>query len=105
MTWAGGGCAPSGGRAARAPPAGAPGPAGGRTGEGRPPWREDDGGGPMWSPQEAGVHQICYLLAEFQKPGTNQGQVMPRNSACRMLEGRDGIPWRRADAAWPYPSL
>lgn len=31
--------------------------------------------GSPWTPQEAGVHQICYLLAEVQKPGTNQGQV------------------------------
>ena len=31
--------------------------------------------GAAWTPQEAGVHQICYLLAEVQKPGTNQGQV------------------------------
>ena len=28
-----------------------------------------------WKPQETGVQQICYLLAEFQKPGTNQAQV------------------------------
>lgn len=28
-----------------------------------------------WRPQEAGVHQICYLLAQVQKPGTDQGQV------------------------------
>ena len=28
-----------------------------------------------WSPQPSGVHQICYLLAEVQKPGSDQGQV------------------------------
>lgn len=28
-----------------------------------------------WQPNEAGVHQICSLLTEFQKPGTNQAQV------------------------------
>ena len=28
-----------------------------------------------WRPQESGVHQICYLLAQVQKPGTDQGQV------------------------------
>ena len=31
---------------------------------------------PAWSPQEPGVQQICYLLSEYQKPGTNQSQVM-----------------------------
>jgi len=34
-----------------------------------------------WTPQETGVHQICYLLAEVQKPGTNQGQVRPPPTA------------------------
>ena len=29
----------------------------------------------VWSPQEPGVQQICYLLSEYQKPGTNQTQV------------------------------
>jgi hypothetical protein len=29
-----------------------------------------------WLPQESGVHQICYLLAQVQKPGTDQGQVI-----------------------------
>ena len=28
-----------------------------------------------WTPVETGVQQICYLLAEVQKPGTNQAQV------------------------------
>jgi hypothetical protein len=28
-----------------------------------------------WTPAQEGVHQICYLLAEYQKIGTNQGQV------------------------------
>jgi hypothetical protein len=28
-----------------------------------------------WAPQETGVLQIAHLLAEFQKPGTNQTQV------------------------------
>lgn len=30
---------------------------------------------PVWAPQEPGVQQICYLLSEYQKPGTNQSQV------------------------------
>ena len=33
-----------------------------------------------WSPQPSGVHQICYLLAEVQKPGSDQGQV--RGDSC-----------------------
>ncbi len=28
-----------------------------------------------WKPTDAGVQQICHLLAEIQKPGTNQAQV------------------------------
>ncbi|CAD7697324.1 unnamed protein product, partial [Ostreobium quekettii] len=28
-----------------------------------------------WAPHEGGVHQICQLLAEFQKPGCNQAQI------------------------------
>ena len=31
---------------------------------------------PAWAPQEPGVQQICYLLSEYQKPGTNQSQVL-----------------------------
>lgn len=31
---------------------------------------------PAWAPQEPGVQQICYLLSEYQKPGTNQSQVV-----------------------------
>lgn len=30
---------------------------------------------PAWSPQQTGVQQICYLLSEYQKPGSNQSQV------------------------------
>lgn len=38
-----------------------------------------------WTPAQEGVHQICYLLAEYQKIGTNQGQVIA--IALRKLEG------------------
>ena len=34
-----------------------------------------------WQPQESGVSQICYLLAEVQKPGTNQGLVRTSSAA------------------------
>ncbi len=40
---------------------------------------------PVWSPQEPGVQQICYLLSEYQKPGTNQSQVL----ACSRKGVRD----------------
>lgn len=40
--------------------------------------------GSPWTPQEAGVHQICYLLAEVHKPGTNQGQV---RGCCKTVGG------------------
>lgn len=39
--------------------------------------------GSPWTPQEAGVHQICYLLAEVQKPGTNQGQILNQLEQCK----------------------
>ena len=55
--------------------------------------------GAAWTPQEAGVHQICYLLAEVQKPGTNQGQVRALGRAtgvkeCLRVTGRLSThPW------------
>eukprot|EP00884_Botryococcus_braunii_P019984 jgi/Botrbrau1/666/Bobra.0161s0050.1 len=36
-----------------------------------------------WTPAQDGVHQICYLLAEFQKIGTNQGQILDQLEACK----------------------
>ncbi|CAL8464616.1 g4151 [Coccomyxa elongata] len=36
-----------------------------------------------WRPQEAGVHQICYLLAQVQKPGTDQGQILQQLDQCK----------------------
>jgi hypothetical protein len=30
---------------------------------------------PAWVPQEASLQQLCHLLAEVQRPGSNQMQV------------------------------
>ena len=48
-----------------------------------------------WTPVETGVQQICYLLAEVQKPGTNQAQVrsqIPHSKPQRQAR----LPLRRA---------
>jgi len=52
-----------------------------------------------WTPQETGVHQICYLLAEVQKPGTNQGQVRPPPPAAQRPAPRAPPAGGRAGAA------
>lgn len=36
-----------------------------------------------WQPQGAGVNQICTLLAEFQNPGSDQGQILAQLEQCR----------------------
>lgn len=43
-----------------------------------------------WLPQESGVHQICYLLAQVQKPGTDQGQVRALSRCVKRLVMRVG---------------
>jgi len=48
-----------------------------------------------WSPTDLGVQQICHLLAEIQKPGTNQAQVISRPSSllskdCPLASERNG---------------
>lgn len=48
-----------------------------------------------WTPQETGVHQICYLLAEVQKPGTNQGQVRLPTHARRAALSAPCLPCQR----------
>ncbi|KAL0043428.1 hypothetical protein WJX79_004487 [Trebouxia sp. C0005] len=40
---------------------------------------------PVWSPQEPGVQQICYLLSEYQKPGTNQTQILAQLDECKNI--------------------
>ena len=38
-----------------------------------------------WTPTDLGVQQICHLLAEIQKPGTNQAQVISSFRHCPVL--------------------
>ncbi|KAL3146894.1 hypothetical protein ABBQ38_014866 [Trebouxia sp. C0009 RCD-2024] len=40
---------------------------------------------PTWAPQEPGVQQICYLLSEYQKPGTNQSQILAQLEECKNI--------------------
>ncbi|KAK9804853.1 hypothetical protein WJX72_008726 [[Myrmecia] bisecta] len=42
-------------------------------------------GAMVWQPQEVGVQQICSLLAEYQKPGTNQGQILSQLEQCKQF--------------------
>ena len=44
-----------------------------------------------WTPVETGVQQICYLLAEVQKPGTNQAQARSTHPRAGS-ETRPGCP-------------
>jgi transportin-1 len=41
--------------------------------------------GTTWYPQDAGVQQICHLLAEYQKPGTNQAEVFAKLQQCNQF--------------------
>ncbi|GAB4816534.1 hypothetical protein N2152v2_003580 [Parachlorella kessleri] len=38
-----------------------------------------------WTPSEQGVHQICSLLSDFQKPGTNQAQILAQLDQCKQF--------------------
>eukprot|EP00798_Chlamydomonas_sp_ICE-L_P031863 gene31863-7069_t len=38
-----------------------------------------------WQPQEAGVQQLAGLLSEFQKPGTNQAQILQQLEQCKQI--------------------
>ncbi|MEW5299688.1 MAG: hypothetical protein WDW36_002678 [Sanguina aurantia] len=38
-----------------------------------------------WQPQEAGLHQLCSLLSEGQKPGTNQAQIFQQLEQCKVV--------------------
>lgn len=38
-----------------------------------------------WTPQEPGVQQICYLLSEYQKPRTNQSQILAQLDECKNI--------------------